>query len=131
MIRVNLIKGLVVEEVSLHSVDQDIRWASAAWPMARVSETEFIESAVEARILPLHIFNKSTQGRYPAAPPHTETTYIAYTPEVQKLIGVPLDVYQKEIESLKAANYKHCRSLNKRYGVNARIRFLFTGRVPA
>jgi hypothetical protein len=143
MIReVSFIRGLDIATVPLYEGQAGVPYHELCYPAgldAYIALPEAIEFKGEhtIHIAPVHHIHRAfNSGRYLERTQHTDT-YIAYSKEVQKLLGMPFDTLREENSTLEMVSYtlrkdleeKNIELENLRDSFWARMKFLFTKKI--
>jgi hypothetical protein len=125
---VKFIKRLVVDEVPLLARDE-VRYAQldTLTPIAYSGdEVLMTDAVVQDIVVPVHRLCKATRDQR-TGENHVDTTYIAYSEEVQKLLEMPFDVIKSELEACRAMGevYRGRLSDVKNANLWTRIKYVF------
>ena len=115
MREVIFIEGLKIKKVPMCKYDE-IRYQYYSCPNYVPDEDQYIltESNIEHVIVPIHKISKLTQGV-------RRDIYIAYSKEVDELLGEPIKLFQEELDRFN--------SMFERASFLQRLKYLFTGKI--
>lgn len=132
MREVTVITDLVTEKRPYYGEDE-LRWMSpirAHMTYVGDGAIPYGDAAVHTELLPImQLFTQVDRDRPPVE------KYLAYTPQVEKLLEIPINTVYREMRDAQAASARHQLALAALMGrVDAargslwgRLRFLFTG----
>ena len=128
MKEVKFIRGLVVENAIIHSSLDSMRYFTTTGSKACkdvFGAPVYLQTEgpkVEAKVAPLHCFNKGRGG---------DDIYIAYTEEVEDLLHIPFKLLKEEVDRCRAEIDLSTHRLEeiKNATFLQRLRFLVTGRI--
>jgi len=80
-----------------------------------------VDEPVKTHVAPAHHFYEAFNGDHPWQEPEVIETYIAYTEEVQELLGMPFDTLKKNLEQEREAHSKTHKDLEKISSANNRV----------
>jgi len=123
---VKFIKRLVIDQIPMLSRDE-IRYQSME-NMVPIGPDNVLlpDSVVETQIVPIHRLCKAHRDRK-TGENYVDTTYIAYSKEVQELLEMPFDVIKSELEESRRQLNLVRRRLGDMLNANVwtRIKYLF------
>lgn len=153
MRKAKLIKGLITEDITVDKYGYPYYFSDtkANCSILDYENSPTVEEHINTVVLPLHSFYRWHQEDWKdlGKDPYScdikvvEETHILYSPEVEKLIGVPVNRYISKIQEIESGMYKLERLLAKRekevelykdlckchlnMGFWSRLKFLFKG----
>jgi len=144
MRNVKFVRSLNVEIAQVMS-DTELRYHD--FKMTRMASNgaslRFADEEVKEHVVPIHQFCRVTQeARHPGEAPEIETTYLAYSKEVEELLELPFLALRNEVRDAHHGRIRAERQAEDLHSLNSmmtevveeasfwkRLKFLFGGKL--